>query len=216
MPKLPPPCPAVPRRWPGATFVLCASGPSLTRDDVAHVAAAHVAGAVRVVVVNTTYELAPWAEVLYACDASWWATHPGAAAFGGLKYALEPAASRFGAVALRNTGARGLEASPTGLRTGRNSGYQAINLAVHLGAARIVLLGYDLQLGPHGETHWHRPHPQARRSPLADFRPYFATLAAPLAEAGVEVVNATRRTALDVWPHVALEDALTFVPAGAA
>ncbi len=203
----------MPRRWPGATVVICASGPSLTREDLAYLELVHAAGRVRVIVINTTYELAPWADCLYACDGVWWSTHPAAAHFAGLKYALEAPARWYGAVALRNTGRTGLELDPSGLKTGNNSGYQAINLAVHLGAARIVLLGYDLQLGPDGATHWHRPHPAPRRLPFAEWLRYFRTLAAPLADLGITVVNATRRTALDVWPLEALEDAIAGVPA---
>jgi len=111
-------------------------------------------------------------------------------------------------VPLRNTGRTGLEQQPTGLRTGQNSGYQAINLAVHLGAAHLVLLGYDLQPGPGGEHHWHPPHPIHRRSSYQNFLRDFPTLVTPLDELGITVVNATRRTALDCWPRVPLEDAL--------
>jgi len=159
--------------------------------------------------------LAPWAEVLYGCDRKWWVAHPETAAFPGLKYSLEAVDGRPDVVPLANTGHQGLEREPTGLRTGKNSGYQAINLAVHLGAARILLLGFDMQADG-DRTRWFGRHPYERaRGPLppfAAFLPHFQTLVAPLQAAGVEVVNCSRRTALTAFPCVALEDALAAVP----
>jgi len=69
----------VPRLWPGATVACLASGPSLTRADVALVRAQGLP----TIVVNTTYQMAPWADVLYACDAKWWAWQQGAPGFRG-------------------------------------------------------------------------------------------------------------------------------------
>lgn len=196
----------VPRLFPDRTIVCLASGPSLTPEDVDY-----CRGKAPVIAVNDTYRLAPWADVLYACDAKWWAVHAGVPTFTGLKYALEPAAGRWpGVQILSNTGDRGVELEPTGLRTGKNSGYQAINLAVHLGARRIVLLGYDLQASDPAHSHFfgQHPHPIRRDSPYALFRDYFAFLLAPLEAIGVELVNCTRETALACVPRVPLEAAL--------
>jgi hypothetical protein len=108
---------------------------------------------------------------------------------------------------LQNTGTDGLELAPTGLRTGINSGYQALNLAVHLGADRILLLGYDM--GPDGtRDHWFGEHPDCQPSPYAQMREYFETLVAPLAELGISVINCSRRTALTAFPCVPLEQEL--------
>src|SRR5690606_36428084 len=80
-------------RW--RTVVCIASGPSLTADDVEtvrrwrqeaqgeHAGAGQDAsaggpdrewagGPVGVVVTNTTFRAAPWADVLYAMDRAWW------------------------------------------------------------------------------------------------------------------------------------------------
>jgi hypothetical protein len=195
--------PHVPRLWPGSTIVCIAGGPSVTAADVD---ACHRPG-IRVIAIKDAIRLAPWADVLYACDAKWWKYHAAALTFAGPRYALDPPAAPW-ATALVNTGYLGLELSPHGLRTGKNSGYQAINLAVHLGAARVVLLGYDMQ--PLGDQHhWFGPHPyRAVAPPYTDFLACFRSLVIPLAEIGVTVVNATRRTVLEVFPRVTLEEAL--------
>jgi hypothetical protein len=52
--------------WAGETAVLVASGPSLCPSDVDR-----VRGRARVIAVNDGYRLAPWADVLYACDRRW-------------------------------------------------------------------------------------------------------------------------------------------------
>jgi len=204
---------SVPKLWPGETFVLLGSGPSLTPEDVAL-----VRGRARVIAINSGYQIAPFADVLYACDVKWWKWHDGAPSFAGLKFSMSPDPVPYPDVQiLRDTGLVGLETDPTGLRSGRNSGYQAINVAVHLGAARIILLGYDLSLAPNGRKHWHPDHPSDGfpPSPYAAMLECFPTLVDPLAALGVSIVNCTRRTALRCFPCVTLEEALSGVEVAA-
>jgi hypothetical protein len=200
----------VPRSWPGETAVCIASGPSLTAEDVGY-----VRGKARSIVVNTTYRLAPWADVLYAADARWWIWHKGAMDFPGLKFSVGTPPSQYGVTRLKAAGEPGLSLDPGALCTGMNGGYQAINLAVLFGVVRIVLLGYDLQLGPAKEEHWHGPHnprsivaPSLLEQKLARFRAAFTALVAPLNAAGIAIVNCTRRTALTCFPCRALEATL--------
>jgi hypothetical protein len=201
------------RRWPDSTVVCVASGPSLTQADVDL-----CRDRARVIVVNDNYRLAPWADVLYAADAAWWRLHQGVPGFVGLKYSIGSGAPK-GVIRLRNTGNSGLEVDPSGLRTGRNSGYQAINLAVHFGARRILLLGYDCQGGVTGTSHWFGEHPHGLNRPSTamyqSWQTYFATLVAPLASLGVDVINCSRRTAVTCFPRQSLTEALA-VPLEAA
>lgn len=199
----------VERIWPGDTVFILGGGPSLTQDDVL---AIHGRG--RVIAVNDAYRVAPWADVLYACDAKWWKWHDGVPTFGGLKFALEAGARVWpGVEVLRNTGYAGLESARDGLRNGRNSGYQAINLAVHLGAARIILLGFDMGPAPDGRTHWFGEHPEPQASPYDQMRELFRTLVEPLKAASVEIVNCSRRTRLDAFRIADLETVLREVAA---
>lgn len=195
------PLPRVEVWWPGGTVACLGGGPSLTKADVEYVRT-RVDG---VIAINDAYKIAPWADVLYGCDAKWWYWHKGVTSFTGLRVALDPAAKRHAdIIVLQKTGETGLELEPTGLRAGRNSGYQAINLAVHLGAKRIILLGYDMRGG-----HWFGSHPDGSGPPFAICLQRFATIVGPLAEAGVQVINCSRRTALVCFPRVPLEEALS-------
>ena len=207
--KLPPlPLVSVPRLLPvGGTVVCIGSGPSLTLEDVAS-----CQGQGLVVAVNDAIQYAPFAVALMASDAEWWAAHRGVPTFSGLKYCLEPRAyGRWSDVqVLRNTGHEGLELDSTGLKTGRNSGAAAINLAVHLGATRILLLGYDCARDRKGREHFFGAHRPGLRngSPYRLFRQMFAKMAAPLKAVGVTIVNCSRRTEIECFERQPLEQAL--------
>lgn len=182
-----------------------ASGPSLTPEDVNA-----VRGQARVIVVNTSYQLAPWADALYACDARWWKWHKGAPDFPGLKFTVSADSARYcpGVRVIGRGPYEGLSTDPGKLNLGSNSGYQALNLAVLLGAQRILLLGYDMQLGQGGRQHWHPDHPMRQRSPYGQFQRMYPTLVEPLRAAGVEVINCSRQTALKCFPRMPIDQAL--------
>lgn len=200
----------VPRLWPGSTIVCIASGPSLTAAD-----AEYCRGKAKVIAINNAYKLAMWADVLYACDAKWWrwahtdkGRHPDFQHFRGLKYGLMAGVAQWpGVQRLKHTGADGLERHPAAIRHGSNSGYQAINLAMHFGAKRIILIGYDM--GATGRKHFDGDHPDGSAPPFAACLRHFATLVEPLKAAGVEVINCTRKTALTCFPQMPIEQALS-------
>lgn len=197
----------VPPIWAGETCFILAGGPSLQgfRAD-------RLKGCGRVLVINQSYQLAPGADCLYFCDARWWKVHGSQVRnlFTG-SYIVTLENQIEGVKTLRNTGPIGLETDPGGLRTGSNSTYQAINLAVHFGIKRIVLLGVDMQVVD-GRTHWHEPYPwegtpEAFSKVLTQsMLPKFNTLVEPLQKAGVEVINATPGSALKCWSYVNLKD----------
>jgi hypothetical protein len=157
--------------------------------------------------------VAPWADVLYAGDARWWEYHwtRGAAEFAGHKYALQAGAATYAGVhVLQHTGDSGVEREPTGLRTGRNSGYAAVNLAVHLGATRVLLLGYDMQAREPKRSHFFGDHPKALEAltPYGTLLDIWPSIVAPLQALGVTVINCSRETALTCFPRMVIGDAL--------
>lgn len=195
------------------TIACVGGGPSLTKSDVEL-----LRDVCSVIAVNDAYRLAPWADALYASDLQWWKWHDDALMkFAGRKYAITSSVARAedfppDVQVLRNTGPFGLELDRRCLRDGRNSGYAAINLAVHFGATRILLLGYDMMRGDDDRGHWFGEHPVVDRSPYEQFRESFDTMTVSLAALGIEVLNCSRRTALTTFPVVALEDALALEP----
>lgn len=200
---------AVPRLWEGETVAIIAGGPSLTAAQVAA-----CRGRCRLLGVNDAYRLAPDLDALYACDGKWWEAHHGVPSFAGPKFTQDKAAAaRWRLTWVESRKADGLSADPRQIHSGRNSGYQAINLAVHLGAARILLLGFDMRRAADGRRHWFGRHPGGleKDSPYQDWIKAFRTLPPDLAAAGVTVINCTPGSALDAFPAMRLEDALARV-----
>ena len=186
-------------RWPGATVVILASGQSLTTQDCGQVHAWRLDGEnKRVIAINTTFRMAPWADVLYACDATWWNLYIDEvrSTFHGQFWTQDARAHRdLGVRMIASQMLPGLGKRPGVIHQGGNGGYQAINLAYHSGAAKIILLGFDM----HG-THWHGKYdnglPNASRQLFGTWIANFDQLAVDLAKEGVLVKNCTRDTRL--------------------
>lgn len=181
--------------------VLCvASGPSIDTDDIEY--AKHRC---RTIVINDNYQLAPWADVLYACDLKWWDWHNGCPDFIGMKFTQDrTAAQKYRLNYIKGVPLPGLSDSFDELHTGSNSGYQAINLAHLLGAKRILLTGYDMKFSSNGASHWFGDHPDGVRSCYERFIKCFETID----QERVEIINCTRDTDLTCFPQMTLQEAL--------
>ena len=108
------------------------------------------------------------------------------------------------------TGRRGFDPDPTAVRTGSTSGYQAVHVAAHTGAARILLCGFDYR-HTGGEKHWHGDHVAGLRNTDPDLWPtwisHFESLRDQL-PAGCEVINCTPGSAITAFRRMDLETAL--------
>ena len=110
---------------------------------------------------------------------------------------------------VRGNGDR-LELEPPGtVGWGGNSGFHALNLAVQLGAAKIILVGYDMRLD-HG-VHWHGPH-KGLNNPhptnVERWRRVVDAAAEVIAALGIKAINASPISALENYPKMTLEAAL--------
>jgi len=193
-----------------------ASGPSLTLEDVEA-----LQGRARVLAVNDSYRMAPWADALYAADLKWWHVHHAKAApdFDGRMYTIDPGDANnpfigrqlYGLKVWRQDRAdraqTGLSQVPGVLRLGGLSGYQAINAAYLWGAKVILLLGYDMQV-TRGQLHWFGNHPAglANTDDYGKRIKHFATIEP--AKYGIEIVNCSRETALNCFPRLPIDEAL--------
>jgi hypothetical protein len=188
-------------------WIIIASGPSMAQIDMRVIRRFR---SWRVMVVNNSWELAPWADVLYAGDLQWWDRYGDFVWFPGEKWTRDGhAALKYRLHLTRCEKGAGLCLQRGTVHAGGNSGYQAINLAYHFGARKIVLLGFDMHRD--GGGHWHGEHAgmlSAPASHIAVWRRDFPALAADLQLAGCKVVNATPGTALDCFPKMDLVKAL--------
>lgn len=196
-------------RWQGRRVVIVASGPSAPEaplDLIRERGAACVA-------VNASHRLVPWADLLYAADAAYWAHDAEARDFPGLKVTQDAkAAARYGLhrVKLDPLG-RTMRFDRVGeIGAGGNSGFQAINLAAQAGAARIVLVGFDYSLAR--GVHWHGRHGGNLNNPsslnVARWREDLEAAAPMLADLGVDVLNASPHSSLTAFEKRPLEACL--------
>jgi hypothetical protein len=200
--------------------VVAATGPSLTME----IAAACLSQ--RVVAVNDAWRLLPWAEVLYAGDRHWWNVHRGAAGFEGERwfgvdrFTRTPeeflarqqnvaCAEQWGLNVIEGEALHTFSVNKKRIHFGSNSGFQAINLAILLGAKQIVLVGFDMHVNGCGKRHFFGDHPDglSNGATYERFIPAFNEAARNL-PSGVEIINCTERSALRCFPMMRLEDAL--------
>lgn len=174
-------------------FAVIATGPSLTPEQVERVR--HL----RCIAVSDAYRLAPWAEALVSADRKWWRYHT--PEFDG---------RRFSSGAAEDT-----ERLPYFVPSGTNSGALAIKVARHLGASRVVLLGFD-----GNGSHFFGPHPDEVRRGLrlantSDARrkvhmEQHRLEAEECRKAGVEIFNCSHGTAIPHYPVNSLREVLSW------
>jgi hypothetical protein len=198
------------RAWVGETVVCIGGGPSLTQAQVDACRGFHV------IAVNDAYRLAPWADICYFADGQWFEWHkdrPEFRDFPGIKVSISGnerhKITDDAVLILNNYGGEEhgvLSQRANGIATGQNGGYQAINIAYLAGAARVLLLGYDMR-----GTHWFGEHPRKTvHSHYATFIGRFARLAKKVPR-GFEIINCTPGSALTCFPRMDLEQALAGV-----
>lgn len=172
-----------------------------------------------VIAINNSWQLCPWAEALYGADPTWWRSDrtPGPG-FAGRRMTQDTnwrpgEAEALGLEVWPSVEAPGLSLAPPTIRRGGdeggggNSAFQAANIAVHEGAARVLLTGVDLT-----GTHWHGTHGEGLHNPepgqMARWGRGWALALPDFAAAGVELLNCTRGGALEEVPRRPLEEAL--------
>ncbi len=108
--------------------------------------------------------------------------------------------------------APGLSRKPDAVYRGATSGYVALGLATLKRAKRIVLLGYDYAVNA-SKHHYHDAyfwHQAANDQSIDKWAQQFKSAAAACAEIGIEVINASPLSAIDAFPKMSIEDALTW------
>lgn len=219
--------------WKGETVVLIGGGSSLTFDQIAAVQKAHEAGWVKCIAINSAYLVAPFAEVCYFADSHWWRDHTEGIAVPLLSLTADQQRERFASFAgqkcsIEGSGGNiaddavhmlkrlthkghevfGLSTDPRAVVSGRNSGFQAFNVATLAGATTLILLGYDGKVGPDGRSHL---MPHRRETPSNAYPEYQRAMQQAEQEVrklGIAVWNCSPGSAIDVWPKVTIAKAL--------
>ena len=192
-------------------MAILAGGQSLTIEQVER-----CRGKCRVIAINRAYQLAPWADWVWAADVDrFWRWHPDVIEHQGerITVAREPMPpsrerdfqrlQERGARVVRWRDGQGASSDPSEVR-GKNGAHHVLSSIMHTGASTVLLLGVDM----HGR-HWHEPYPSSPSE-----RGYHAwidnlgALVEPLALAGVAVLNCSPGSAVPYWPRIDLEAVL--------
>lgn len=177
------------------TFAIIGSAPSLTQAEIDYIKDKDAI----VIAINDNYLRAPWAEYLYFCDAQWYQWHKDREELAEFKGQIATISDIAVDMNFTRGQAEGLSDDPQILNTGKNSAHQAVNLAKHLGADRILLLGVDMR--PSG--HWHGGHPiKTPDSVYQKMLPYWNTIE------GMEIINCSMTSAIQCFPKVCVFDAI--------
>jgi hypothetical protein len=163
-------------------FICVASGPSLTADDCAMASDSGCP----IIAVNSSWRAVPECHHIFAGDCGWWDVHYSQLDIPAKRWSTSGRAClRYGVNHYR---------SPD--NDTFNSGQRAIQLAAHLGAERVILLGYDCSLA--NGVHWHGEHPPGLKNPdalsVVRWREEFARVAVSLRN--VEIINCSRSPSL--------------------
>ncbi len=207
---------SVPRLWAGETAFILGGGPSLASQ-----ATERLEGR-RVIAVNSSYIAHPFADYLFSADPRWMHEHRveimrawhgrlvttalsiekwGWDGYLQLNKAEPPVKGCAGGVAL--------SANPRQVSVRRTSLQGAMNLAVLLGAPRLILLGVDNGPDAKGRTHHHKKHKWPQKATCwKEQRWDLSTMVEPLAARGIEVLNASPGGHLKLWPIVTLDQVL--------
>lgn len=209
------------REWEGETCAILGGGPSMSLG-----VANSVRGKCRVIAINNAgidigrqKAIAPWADILYAADAIWWMKNREAAEkFAGRRVWVRPnngptPPTIEDTLTINNGGPRGFDERTDHIRTGSNSGYQAMHIAAHLGVKKIILLGFEMHAkkGSHweGGTHVWRGGSNNTNYPM--MIEGFESGASEFKKRGIEVINATSGSALKCFKQMSLQEALNGV-----
>jgi hypothetical protein len=229
----------VPKIWNGDVWIL-GGGPSLTSsfhipktivDKVRnrnvplsayspYMSAIHEK---RVIATNMAFRIGNWIDLVLFGDVDFFKKNETPLSlFPGLRVALFPAGddteyTRPWLKSMTRTNLQILSTDPYKLNFNTNTGAAAINLAYLLGAQRIILVGFDMNIeGIH--QHWHNGYRSVEteeNEPSNDLKATFTTHSAKfpaiknqLDKLGIEIVNTSLNSSITCIPKKPLEDLL--------
>lgn len=197
------------REYPDETIFIIGGGPSLRGVSLDCLRGR------RCIVINSSYTIVPWADWLFFGDQRWWLEHderPAMKAFGGRILTCSSSVSHHRVYKVnRVIPPPGLAFSNDSVASQRTSTQGAMNLAFHLGASRIVLVGIDMGRAPDGTTHHHIPHPWKPRPGNVvwdEQLEQMEKIVAPLKKRNVEVINTSPVSRIEWWPKATLIEAV--------
>ncbi len=197
--------------WTGMTAVCMATGPSLTREQVAAVKSASVKTiAINDLGLSTRDPSASWCHIWYAADWQFWHAYKEQAARSlALKVTADTNAMPHGVVDLfldTKKVEKAKEYAKGYAISGGHSGFQALQVAIFCGATRVCLVGYDCKPKGKDTNYFGRKPEKLHRASSYNLWPQcYQDLKLP---AGVEVINCTPDSAINAYQFKPIAEVL--------
>lgn len=227
----------VPKLWDGGDVWIIGGGPSVPRqfgvpEDIiqkvtqgtlppntyssymSYLHDKHVIG------VNMAYQLGDWIDIVIFGDNGFFLKERnGMALFPGLKVSCGSNCKNERWVKHLSRDAshtKGISPNVNMVSWNGNTGGAAINLAVHLGAKRILLLGFDMNIDKTQWQHWHNLYNKGpvvderrkRKLPFARHLTCFPPIAEDARRLGVEIINLSPTSAIDSFGKMTVKEFL--------
>lgn len=174
-----------------------------------------------IIAVNNAYQIGSWIDVVFFGDCAWYKTHRQVLAnFPSLKvtscdrFANKPKEKSEGIKYLGRdkNHKNGISSDKSKVSWNNNSGAAAINLAVHFGVKRIILLGFDMCLDKGKVSHWHgnhaKPGERIKPPPFKRHLVGFPMIAQDAKNMGVKIINASPNSAINVFSKANVKELL--------
>jgi lipopolysaccharide biosynthesis glycosyltransferase len=188
--------------WEGEDCWILGGGPSIKGLNLSLLDDKKVLG------VNDGY-LFDCCDICYFGDTIWWKHHKeGIVEWGKPLFSTssvhDPSINHLGVVT------KGLTQAKDKLGWNQNSGFAAINLAIHLGAKRIYLVGYDMNFGTEGESNWHENIRKVAKNSYDVFLRNQKRVAEDAKNKfpEVQIINTNPDSRLSAFPKITFEESL--------
>lgn len=171
-----------------------------------------------VIGINVAYLIGDWIDMMFFMDSKFFQANSESLKYWlGMKVSCWLGASKIPWIKYLARDARefGISGNPSTVCWNTNSGCAAISLASHLGAKRIILLGFDMSFGQVGR-HWHNLYnnelPSAKHPVLTfNFARHMAgmdQIALDAKARGIEIINASPRSVITQFPKFGVKELL--------
>ena len=166
-----------------------------------------------VIAVNVAYKIGNWIDIMFFGDVSTWhEDSENIVQFKGLRVTCAKELdddSRLKWLQRDPRKRHGISTNPEMVSWNNNSGAATINLAVHMGAKRIILLGFDMKLDEEKNQHWHKFYSTKEKDITSTFRKHLSGFQEIKRDAdllGVEIINANPTSAITQFPRMNFKD----------
>ena len=197
----------------GQTVFVVGGGPSLKSTNLKLIKKRPVVGC------NDAFKLGAWVDWAVFADKRWWGwNHEEVSRWENRERVVCLVPQLLGdgrekwpwLKILRRDEARfGLSVEPDTVCWNRGCGGAAINVAYLLGASKVVLLGFDMRI-VEGKHNWHDNHQKVERDKIyqGSMMPFLKPMSDAMKVTGLQIVNATPGSAMNLFPVKTLEEVL--------